>query len=200
MIQRSVSREPSANTRAHRFNVRRLRSWPYLAAAGCLATLAGCAKKEESGAKPTQTASAPSAAPAAPPAPALPPLPAPPKSLGPLRAAPGNATTPAKVRLGQQLFFDKSLSADGSRSCYSCHLNEDGTGGHEPTAIGAKNTPLTRHSPTLWNVAYLPKLYWDGRAASLEAQAKAAWAGGNMGVGQENLAAKAEEIGNKPEY
>jgi cytochrome c peroxidase len=169
-----------------------------------LLTLAACSKSEpekrpSSGATPSPSAPASTTPPAAA-TPALPPLPAPPKSLGPLKATANNPTTPAKARLGQQLFFDPALSVDGTRSCYSCHQNEDGTGGHEPTAIGAKNAPLTRHSPTLWNVGYLPKLYWDGRSDSLEAQAKAAWAGGNMGVGQDNLAAKAEEIGDKPEY
>jgi cytochrome c peroxidase len=168
-----------------------------------LLTLAACSKSEPEkrapGAAPGPSAPASTAPPAAP-TPALPPLPAAPKSLGPLKATANNVTTPAKARLGQQLFFDPALSVDGTRSCYSCHQNEDGTGGHEPTAIGAKNTPLPRHSPTLWNVGYLPKLYWDGRADSLEAQAKAAWAGGNMGVGPDNLAAKAEAIGDKPEY
>jgi len=130
----------------------------------------------------------------------FPPLPEPPSSLGPLRVPANNPTTPAKVRLGQELFFDPALSVDGTRACYSCHQNEDGTGGHDPTAIGAKNAPLPRHSPTLWNVGYLPRLYWDGRSDSLEAQAKAAWAGGNMGVGEPNLAAKADEIGNMPKY
>jgi cytochrome c peroxidase len=131
---------------------------------------------------------------------ALPPLPKPPASLGRVKAPPNNPTTAAKVQLGRQLFFDPALSVDGSRSCYSCHQNEDGTGGHEPLAIGAKNTPLTRHSPTLWNVGYLPRLYWDGRADSLEAQAKAAWAGANMGVGEAQLTAQADAIGDRPEY
>ena len=162
-----------------------------------------CSKSEPEKRTPPATTAPSATASAAPPAallPPLPPLPAPPKSLGPMKAVPNNPTTPAKARLGQQLFFDPALSVDGTRSCYSCHQNEDGTGGHEPTAIGAKNTPLPRHSPTLWNVGYLPKLYWDGRANSLEEQAKAAWAGGNMGVGQDNLSIKAEEIGDKPEY
>jgi cytochrome c peroxidase len=127
-------------------------------------------------------------------------LPAPPKSLGLVKAPSSNPTTLAKVTLGNQLFFDPALSVDGTRSCYSCHQNEDGTGGHEPLAIGAKNTPLSRHAPTMWNVGYLPRFYWDGRADSLEAQAKGAWAGGNMGVGAENLAAKAAELGARPEY
>jgi cytochrome c peroxidase len=196
MTQRTVTREPSAHTSPAWL----FASWPSIAIACGLSALAGCAKSEP---KPDQkpaavsTAAAPSPASASP---GLPPLPAPPQVFGPPKTPATNPTTPAKVRLGQQLFFDKSLSVDGTRSCYSCHQNEDGTGGHEPKAIGAKNTPLPRHSPVLWNVGYLPKLYWDGRSDSLEAQAKAAWAGGNMGVGQDNLAAKAEEIGDKPEY
>ncbi|HEY8377688.1 MAG TPA: cytochrome c peroxidase, partial [Nannocystis sp.] len=47
---------------------------------------------------------------------------------------------------------------------------------------------------------YHTSLYWDGRAASLEKQAIGAWKGGNMGVGEEGLAAKAAEIGALPEY
>ncbi|HET9956333.1 MAG TPA: cytochrome c peroxidase [Polyangiaceae bacterium] len=121
-------------------------------------------------------------------------------TLPPVPIPADNPMTEAKVKLGHQLFFDKRLSVDGSRACYSCHLNEDGTGGHDPTAIGPKNKALPRHSPVLWNVAYLPKLYWDGRSDSLEAQGTAAWAGGNMGVGKENLEAKAKEIGKIAGY
>lgn len=123
-----------------------------------------------------------------------------PKSLGPMKVNKDNPQSELKVALGNRLFFDKRLSADGSRACYTCHQNEDGTGGHEPTAIGAKGKALSRHAPVMWNVGYLPKLYWDGRADSLEAQAKGAWAGGNMGVGGDNLEAKAQEIGALPEY
>ncbi len=85
-------------------------------------------------------------------------------------------------------------------SCYSCHQNEDGNGGHDPLAIGAKEKKLTRHSPVIWNVGYLPALYWDGRSDSLEAQAKGAWGGGNMGVGADNLDKKAQEVAALPEY
>lgn len=157
-----------------------------------------CAKKEP--APQPSPGALPSPAPPAPPAVVYPPLPTPPEVLGAVKTPANNPTTPAKVALGKKLFFDPALSVDGTRSCYSCHQNEDGTGGHEPLAIGAKNVKLTRHAPTLWNVGYLPHLYWDGRSDSLEAQAKAAWAGGNMGVGQENLSAKATEIGARPEY
>lgn len=120
--------------------------------------------------------------------------------LGEMKIPADNPQTEAKVKLGHQLFFDKRLSSDGSRSCYSCHLNEDGNGGHDPIAVGAAEKKLTRHSPVIWNVGYLPLHYWDGRSPTLEAQATGAWSGGNMGVGKEGLAAKAAEIGAIPGY
>jgi len=117
-----------------------------------------------------------------------------PAGLGAVPAPADNPQTDAKVKLGHRLFFDERLSVDGSRACYSCHQNENGNGGKDPLAVGAGEKMLTRHSPVIWNVGYLAELYWDGRSKSLEAQATAAWAGGNMGVGNENLEKKAAEI------
>jgi cytochrome c peroxidase len=111
-----------------------------------------------------------------------------------------NPMSAAKVTLGHQLFMDKRLSGDGSRSCYSCHQNELGNADGLALALGAGDVPLTRNTPTIWNVGYHDKgLYWDGRAATLEAQAIGALKGGNMGVG-DDLSAKAKEIAALPEY
>lgn len=93
-----------------------------------------------------------------------------------------NPMTPEKVALGRQLFFDKRLSGDESRSCYSCHVCEKGLTDGLAKAIGAFNKPLPRSSPTLWNIGYHKMFYWDGRSPSLEKQAMAAWQGGNMGA------------------
>lgn len=112
-----------------------------------------------------------------------------------------NPMTVAKVALGHQLFMDKRLSGDGSRSCYSCHQNQLGNADGRALALGAGDKLLTRNSPTIWNVGYHDKgLYWDGRAATLEAQAIGALKGGNMGVGADNMASKAKEIAGLPEY
>jgi cytochrome c peroxidase len=101
----------------------------------------------------------------------------------------------AKIALGRMLWHDNRLSVDGTLSCYSCHQNEQGNGGKDPLAIGPGGKPLPRHSPVIWNVAFFKNaFYWDGRSPTLEAQAKAAWAGGNMGVGEDKLAAKTDEI------
>jgi cytochrome c peroxidase len=123
-----------------------------------------------------------------------------PADFGKMKIPEDNPQSEDKIELGHQLFFDKRLSVDGSRSCYSCHTNEDGNGGKEPTAIGAQEKKLTRHSPVIWNVGFMSRFYWDGRSATLEEQATAAWAGVNMGVGKDNLEKKAKEIGKIPGY
>jgi cytochrome c peroxidase len=111
-----------------------------------------------------------------------------------------NPMTAVKVALGHQLFMDKRLSVDGSRSCYSCHQNHLGGADGRALALGPGDKPLTRNTPTIWNVAYHQTgLYWDGRAATLEKQMLGAWKGGNMGVG-DDLGPKTKEIASLPEY
>lgn len=131
---------------------------------------------------------------------------APPPSLPkqhplPPLALPDDPKRAEKVALGHALFFDKRMSSDGTRACYSCHQNEDGNGGHDPIAIGPGEKKLTRHSPVIWNVGYWKNaLYWDGRAKDLEANAKGAWGGPNMAVGNDNLDKKAGEMAAIPGY
>ena len=116
--------------------------------------------------------------------PEIQPLPAQLATYEPMSIPADNPLTPEKVALGRQLFFDERLSIDGSKSCYSCHVCEHGLTDGLPKAIGAGNKQLPRSSPTLWNIGYHKEFYWDGRSGSLEAQAMAAWKGGNMGVGE----------------
>lgn len=83
-----------------------------------------------------------------------------------------NPPNPAKLALGKRLFAEKRLSADGSLACSSCHdLYRQAGGDGRPTAIGIAAQVGTRNTPTVWNVAFQSLLFWDGRAASLEAQA-----------------------------
>jgi len=123
-----------------------------------------------------------------------------PYQLGDVPVPADNPQTKEKLELGHELFFDKRLSVDGSRSCYSCHQNEDGNGGHDPVAIGVGDKKLTRHSPVIWNVGYAKRLYWDGRAGSLEEQGKAVLAGPNMGLVKDKLDAKLKELGKIAAY
>src|SRR6188474_1856310 len=72
-----------------------------------------------------------------------------------------NPMTPEKAALGRQLFFDKRLSGDESRSCYSCHVCEKGLTDGLAKAVGSFNKQLPRSSPSLWNIGYHKELYWD---------------------------------------
>jgi cytochrome c peroxidase len=105
-----------------------------------------------------------------------------------------NSMSPQKVALGEQLFFDRRLSGDGTRSCYSCHVCEHGLTDGLPTAVGSFGKKLPRSSPTLWNIGYHKEFYWDGRSPSLEAQGLAAWKGGNMGANPDSIAAALNQI------
>jgi cytochrome c peroxidase len=83
-----------------------------------------------------------------------------------------NPTTPAKVRLGKMLFFDPRLSSTGTVSCFSCHNIMEGGDDHRPVSIGVEAQRGGRNAPTVWNAAFLSVQFWDGRAATLEEQAK----------------------------
>src|ERR1700704_704907 len=83
-----------------------------------------------------------------------------------------NPLTPAKVELGRQLFFDPRLSADGSVSCATCHdPNKAFTDGKQ-SAIGIANRKGARNTPTILNAMFNSTMFWDGRADTLEEQAK----------------------------
>lgn len=81
-----------------------------------------------------------------------------------------NPYSPSKRALGERLFHDPSLSADGSIACVSCHDPAKGLSDGRVTAIGVPRRPLARHAPTLWNLAWAGPVFWDGRARSLEEQ------------------------------
>jgi cytochrome c peroxidase len=83
-----------------------------------------------------------------------------------------NPTTPAKVELGKMLYFDPRLSSTGTLSCFSCHNVMEGGDDHRPTSIGVHGQLGGRNAPTVWNAAFQSVQFWDGRAPSLEAQAK----------------------------
>jgi cytochrome c peroxidase len=86
-----------------------------------------------------------------------------------------NPTTPDKVALGKQLFFDRRVSGPGTYSCETCHVRDKGWTDGLPLSPRADGTPNTRHSPTMYNVGYLTTWYWDGRSPTLESQILAAW-------------------------
>ena len=84
-----------------------------------------------------------------------------------------NPMTPQKISLGKQLFFDPRLSLTGDVSCETCHnVMGNGSDGLPLSfgVLGRVDTP--RHAPSVFNAAFNTVQFWDGRANSLEAQAK----------------------------
>ena len=134
----------------------------------------GCAKKVE-----TPTPSSPAASPAAAVSPLdeanpLRPIPKPPLGITAKLEELPNAPTPEKVRLGRALFFDARLSVDGTISCATCHRPENAFSEPTPASTGVGGQRGARKSPGFVNLAWTiyPNFFWDGRAASLEEQAK----------------------------
>ena len=84
----------------------------------------------------------------------------------------GIAITAEKVALGKMLYFDKRLSKNHDVACNSCHdvskYGVDGT----PTSTGHKGQKGGRNAPTVYNAAGHLAQFWDGRAATVEDQAK----------------------------
>lgn len=111
-----------------------------------------------------------------------------------------NPTTPAKVALGERLFHDPMLSRDHTVSCASCHDVRDGAGADgRATAVGVTGVAGKRNSPTVWNAAYQARLFWDGRAGSLEEQAKGPPLNPDE-MGMPSFAAIEERLRAEPSY
>ena len=95
-----------------------------------------------------------------------------PLGLPPIPWPANNPYSKKKAELGRLLYFDKRLSTDGTISCGSCHSIPRAFTDRNPVSEGIHGRRGTRHSPTVINAAYQTHLFWDGRAASLEEQAK----------------------------
>ena len=84
---------------------------------------------------------------------------------------PTNLNYTAKIKLGEQLYFDGRLSKNNAVSCAFCHTPGFGFADPKQTSIGVGGKVGGRQSPTVYNTAFNPVQFWDGRASSLEEQA-----------------------------
>ncbi len=121
------------------------------------------------------------------PLPAQPPVPA------------DNPLSAAKIELGKMLYFDPRLSIDGTVSCNSCHnVMTNGTD-NRPVSVGVKGQKGGRSAPTVFNAAFLSAQFWDGRAATLEDQAKGPILN-PIEMGMPSEAAVLDRLNNIPGY
>lgn len=95
-----------------------------------------------------------------------------PLGLPPLNHPPDNPPTAEKIALGKQLYFDPRLSRDNTISCASCHDPKKGWSNGAAVATGVDGQKGNRSAPSVVNAAFYRFQFWDGRAGSLEEQAK----------------------------
>ena len=82
-----------------------------------------------------------------------------------------NPQTPEKIALGEKLFFDGRLSADGSVACATCHDPARAFTEGRPVSIGIHGRAGQRNAPSVLNALYNKTQFWDGRVKTLEDQA-----------------------------
>jgi cytochrome c peroxidase len=96
-----------------------------------------------------------------------------PLGLLPIEWPSDNLYSPEKAELGRLLYFDTRLSSNNKMSCASCHAPEHAYTDAAAYSTGIHGEHSPRSSPTVLNRAYSLAQFWDGRAATLEEQAKA---------------------------
>ena len=89
-----------------------------------------------------------------------------------LPAPTDNLPNPQRVALGKALFFDPRLSGSGAIACSTCHNPSFSWQDGQALGVGHNGTRLGRRTPTILNLAWAEPFFWDGRAPTLEAQAK----------------------------
>ena len=80
-------------------------------------------------------------------------------------------TNPLKVALGEMLYHDTRLSVDNTVSCATCHGLNTGGVDNKQFSEGVKGLKGGVNAPTVFNAHYNFVQFWDGRAATLAAQA-----------------------------
>jgi cytochrome c peroxidase len=84
---------------------------------------------------------------------------------------PPDSTNPQLMQLGRMLFYEPLLSRNGKISCNSCHpLERYGATGTK-ASLGVDGKWGRRNAPTVYNAVGHFRLFWDGRAATLDEQA-----------------------------
>ena len=94
-----------------------------------------------------------------------------PLGLPPVPVPENNPLTAETIALGEKLYFSPLLSVDRTLSCASCHDPKLGFADGKPVSTGVGKKQGKRNAPTVLNAAYNGSQFWDGRAATLEAQA-----------------------------
>ncbi len=80
-----------------------------------------------------------------------------------------NAYSPEKAALGATLFFDPVLSGSRTNACVTCHQPNLAWSDGLPQSVGDRRQLMELRSPTLLDIAWVPRLGWDGKFPDVEA-------------------------------
>ncbi len=112
-----------------------------------------------------------------------------------------NPSTPERIELGHKLFFEPKLSRSSTISCNTCHVVGAAGVDARDVAIGEGARTGPRNSPTVFNAAFLNAQFWDGRAPTLEEQAKGPiQAHVEMDLSPEEAMARLRDTGYEPHF
>lgn len=112
-----------------------------------------------------------------------------------------NPGLPERIDLGHKLFFEPKLSRSGIISCNTCHVVGAAGVDSRQVAIGEGARVGSRNSPTVFNAAFLESQFWDGRAPTLEEQAKGPiQAHVEMDLTPEEAVERLREVGYEPYF
>lgn len=90
--------------------------------------------------------------------------------------------TPDRIELGRMLYHEERLSPSQEVSCNSCHPLTGYGAGHRAVSRGHAGQERERNAPTVYNAALHMAQFWDGRAADVEAAARAPGAATQTGT------------------
>lgn len=86
--------------------------------------------------------------------------------------SPDNELSEARINLGRMLYYETRISANGKMSCNTCHVLDKYGQDNLPFSPGHEGKLGGRSSPSTYNAALHVAQFWDGRAPSVEEQAK----------------------------
>ncbi len=84
---------------------------------------------------------------------------------------PNNPVTKKGAELGKYLFYDSILSSDNNMACATCHKQKYAfSDSPNKFTRGRNNSLMKRNTMPLFNLAWYPSYFWDGKANSIEEQ------------------------------
>lgn len=92
------------------------------------------------------------------------------KYVPPINMPDDNKLTEEGVALGRKLFYEEKLSANNTQSCGSCHIQSAAFSDTVAFSIGIDGIAGNRNAMPLFNLGWMPYLFWDGRSGDIEHQ------------------------------